>query len=76
MAPKIWETYNAALGARWKYIEGTTADVLSSLHSTHYWALANAARTVGDLLDEAPAFAQVHLLLATLDRVDRQSPAT
>jgi hypothetical protein len=62
IAPKIWETYNAALGARRKFVEGVTADVVK-LSSTHYWALANAAGTVGDLLDEHRRSVQMHLLL-------------
>jgi hypothetical protein len=63
LAPKIWETYNTTLVARRKFIEGVTADVVK-LASTHYWALANAAGTVGDLLDEHLQSVQAHLLLA------------
>ena len=62
VAPKIWETYNGALTARRKFIEGVTTDVVK-LSGTHYWALANAAGTVGDLLHEHLRSMQAHLLL-------------
>jgi hypothetical protein len=70
VAPKIWETYNAALAARRKFVEGVTADVVK-LAGTHYWALANAAGTLGDLLHEHLRSVQAHLLLiyARPDRV-------
>src|SRR5215475_16017730 len=62
IAPKIGETYNTRWKARLKFVEGVTTNVVE-LAGTHYWALANAAGTVSDLLDGHLQSLQSYLLL-------------
>lgn len=62
VATKAYEAVSGRIAAQKKFAEGVTADVVK-LAGTHYWALANLAGTVGNLLDDHLRSVQAHLAL-------------
>jgi hypothetical protein len=73
-APKAWERYSAYAKARDEFIKGTTAQVVN-LAGTHYWALAQAAGTTGELLAEHLRNMQAQLMLNYASRGRPQEQA-
>lgn len=59
---KAYDAFSTRLTAQRDFIKGTTTEVVK-LASTHYWALANAAGTTGDLLGLHLRTVQAHLAL-------------
>lgn len=57
-----YDMFSARLSAQRDFVKGTTTEVVK-LASTHYWALANAAGTTGDLLGLHLRTVQAHLAL-------------